>query len=297
MKQNNPKAYFFLILCTLFWSGNFIVGKVATFYSIPPFTLNFYRWFIGFILLAPFTIKEVLKNKKIIKKNFKVLLIMGFTSISIFNSVVYYSLNLTQVLNGVLMISTIPVLIILIARVFRTEKIKPIQYMGVLISFVGVSVIITKMELERLIQLQFNKGDLWMLVAMLSWAVYSIMIKRNKINLKPFVFLETIILLGLIFLLPMYLYEIVNHKILHLNVPVILTISYVVVFAGIGAYFFWNEAVQIIGAAKAGVFLHLMPVFSSLMAIFILKEKFANFHIVGIAFIVVGIILSSKKLS
>jgi len=106
------RAYLYLTLCTLFWSGNFIVGKVATLFEIPPLTLNFYRWFIAFLILCPFTLKGVIMNFEEIKKNFLVLVIMGFTSISVFNSVVYYSLNYTQVLNGVLMISTIPVFII-----------------------------------------------------------------------------------------------------------------------------------------------------------------------------------------
>ena len=110
--MQNIKAYVFLILCTLFWAGNFIVGKVATLFEIPPFTLNFYRWLIAFLILFPFTYKKIFEGFEEIKNKIVPLSIMGFTSITIFNSVVYYSLNFTQVLNGVLMISTIPVLII-----------------------------------------------------------------------------------------------------------------------------------------------------------------------------------------
>jgi len=118
--SKDTKAYVMLILCTAFWSGNFIVGKVATLFEIPPLTLNFYRWFIAWIILAPFTLKEVIQNWNIVKDNFISLVIMAFTSISVFNSVVYYALNYTQVLNGVLMISTIPVLIIFISSIFKT---------------------------------------------------------------------------------------------------------------------------------------------------------------------------------
>ncbi len=133
-----------LILCTAFWSGNFIVGKVATLFEIPPLTLNFYRWFIAWIILAPFTLKEVIQNWNIIKDNFISLVIMAFTSISVFNSVVYYALNYTQVLNGVLMISTIPVLIIFISSIFKTEKTNMFQVLGVVVSLCGVVIIITK---------------------------------------------------------------------------------------------------------------------------------------------------------
>ena len=172
----NIKAYLFLTLCTLFWSGNFIVGKIATFYDIPPLTLNFYRWFIAFLILAPFTIKGVLSNLEEIKKNILLLIIMGFTSISVFNSVVYYSLNFTQVLNGVLMISTIPVFIIFFSSLFKTEKIKLSQIIGVIISFLGVISIITKLNFSLLLSLNLNKGDLWMLIAMISWTTYSILL-------------------------------------------------------------------------------------------------------------------------
>ena len=289
------KAYIMLVLCAAFWSGNFIVGKVATLFEIPPITLNFYRWVFAWILLAPFTLKELINNISVIKKNILPIIVMAITSISAFNSVVYYALNYTQALNGVLMISTIPILIILITSVFKTEKANINQIIGVIISLSGVIIIITKMDIQRLIHLQLNKGDLWMLVAMLSWAIYSILIKEKKINLKPFILLQTLITLGVIFLLPIYLLEVASGKYLPINLPVALTLTYVVLFAGIGAYILWNKAVMIIGANRAGTFLHLMPVFSSIMAITILGESFAKFHLIGALFIVSGIFLSSKK--
>lgn len=293
--KSEMMAYIMLIFATFFWAGNFIVGKVATLFEIPPITLNFYRWLVAWIILAPFTMKEVFNKALIIKKNLPSIIIMSFTSISVFNSVVYYGLNYTQVLNGVLMISTIPILIIVITSILKTEKVNIFQISGVLVSLLGVVIIITKMDLQRLIHMKLNKGDLWILVAMLSWAIYSIFVKEKKINLPPFVFLQTLITFGIIFLAPIYFLEVASGKYLPLNVPVLLTIGYVVLFAGIGAYVFWNKAVMIIGANRAGVFLHLMPVFSSIMAIMLLGESFAKFHFFGAIFIVVGIFLSSKK--
>ena len=292
--MQNIKAYIFLVLCTLFWAGNFIVGKVASLFEIPPFSLNFYRWLIAFIILFPFTYTKITENFHEIKKNIIPLSVMGFTSITIFNSVVYYSLNFTQVLNGVLMISTIPVLIIFFSSCFTNEKIKINQILGVITSLIGVLIIITKFQLNTLLSLNLNKGDLWILVAMISWATYSIMVKEKKINLDPLALLQTLIFIGLIFLIPFYLYELQNGQFLKLNIPVLLTVGYVVIFAGIGAYIFWIGAIKIIGPSRSGVFLHLMPVFSSLMAIFLLGERFANFHIFGALFILTGIIVSTK---
>ena len=293
--NDNAKAYIMLTLCALFWSGNFIVGKFATLYEVPPFTLNFFRWLIVWIILIPFTFRDLLKNIQTIKKNFYSILLMSVTSISIFNSVVYYSLNFTQVLNGALMISIIPVLIIFISFIFKTEQINFSQILGLILSITGVAIIITRLDFTKLINLNLNKGDLWLLVAMLSWAIYSTMLRTHKTELKYLSFMSVIVSIGLIFLFPQFLFEISNHQIIRFNIPFFLITSYVVFFAGLGSYILWNRAVVIVGPNKAGIFLHLMPVFSSFMAIFLLNEKLMNFHIIGAIIIIIGIYLSSKK--
>jgi drug/metabolite transporter (DMT)-like permease len=295
--NKNFKAHLMLTLCAFFWSGNFIVGKFATLYQVPPLTLNFFRWLIVWIILIPFTAKDILINIKIIKEKFYSILLMSITSISTFNSVVYYSLNFTQVLNGALMISTIPVLILFISFIFRVEKINLNQVLGLILSIAGVVVIITQLEFSRLIYLDLNKGDLWLVVAMLSWAIYSTMLKTHKTGLNYLTFISVIVTLGLIFLFPQFLFELNNHELIKFNFAFFLIISYVVLFAGLGAYIFWNKAVLIVGPSRAGIFLHLMPVFSSFMAIFLLNEKFMNFHIFGAIAIILGIYLSSKKTS
>jgi drug/metabolite transporter (DMT)-like permease len=293
--NNNIKAYSMLIICAFLWSGNFIVGKFATLYDVPPLTLNFFRWLIVWIILIPFTFRDILKNIKIIKKIFYPILLMSVTSISVFNSVVYYSLSFTQVLNGALMISIIPVLIIFISFIFKTEKINFCQILGLIFSITGVIIIITRSDFNKLINLDLNKGDLWLLVAMLSWAIYSTMLRTHKTGLKYLSFMSVIVSIGLIFLFPQFLFEFYNHQLIKFNIPVFLITSYVVLFAGLGSYILWNKAVVIVGPNKAGIFLHLMPVFSSVMAIFLLNEKLMNFHIIGATIIVIGIYLSSKK--
>ena len=293
--SDNVKAYIMLTLCALFWSGNFIVGKFATLYEVPPLTLNFFRWLIVWIILIPITFRDILKNIKIIKKNFYSILLMSITSISIFNSVVYFSLNFTQVLNGALMISTIPVLIIFISLIFNTEKINITQGFGLILSITGVIIILTRLDFSKLVNLNLNKGDLCLLIAMLSWAIYSTMLKTHKTGLKYLSFMSVIVSIGLFFLFPQFLFELNNHQIIKFNSAFFLITSYVVLFAGLGSYILWNKAVMIVGPNKAGIFLHLMPVFSSFMAIFLLNETLMNFHIIGAIIIIIGIYLSSKK--
>ena len=295
MANKNNLAYLLLILTTLFWSGNFIVGKAASIYQIPPFSLNFYRWLFAFLILLPFTFKEILSRKKYILDNISFFIILGITSITIFNSIVYYSLYYTQVISGVLMISTIPVWIMFIASILKIEKTNLFQIIGVILSLTGVMFIITKADIELIKSLDFNKGDLSMVVAMFAWATYSALLRKKTYEISQIALLEIIIICGLVFLIPIYFIEMSYGNLIILGKPFILTLTYVVLFPGILAFLFWIKGIAIIGANRAGVFLHLMPIFGALMAMMIFKEKFMFYHSLGAIFIIAGITLSNKN--
>ena len=294
MFSRDQQAYLFLILTTLFWAGNFIVGEQASRFDIPPFTLNFYRWTFAWLILAPFTIKEIIEKKDHIIENIKLIIVLGITSITIFNSIVYYSLNFTQVISGVLMISTIPVMIIVFCWMLKIEKSNVYQILGVIFSLLGVVVIITKADLVILLNLNFNRGDLWMVVAMFSWAMYSALLRKKKLEISQLSLLQIIISAGLVFLFPAYLIELSLGYKTSIHLPFILILTYVVLFPGLASFIFWIKGISIIGSNRAGIFLHLIPIFSTIMAIIILKEKFMFYHLIGALLIVTGIILSSK---
>ncbi len=294
-KSKNSTAYILLILTTIFWSGNFIVGKAASLYEIPPFTLNFYRWLFAGLILLPFTIKELINKKNYILNNIGFFIILGITSITIFNSIVYYSLYYTQVISGVLMISTIPVWIIFISSILKIEKTNIFQIIGVALSLTGVIFIITKADIELVKNLDFNKGDLTMVVAMFSWALYSALLKKKKYEISQISLLEVVIITGLIFLIPIYFIEMSMGHLVQLGKPFYLTLTYVVLFPGLAAFFFWIKGISIIGANRAGAFLHLMPIMGAIMAMLIFDEKFMFYHFLGAIFIVSGITLSNKK--
>jgi len=292
--SRNKSAYIFLILATLFWSGNFIVGKAASFFEIPPFTLNFYRWTFAWLILAPFTLREIINKKNYIFKNIKLIVVLGITSITIFNSIVYYSLNFTQVISGVLMISTIPVMIIIFCWLFNIEQTNKYQILGVIFSLCGVVVIITRADLNILLNLNFNKGDLWMVVAMFSWAMYSALLRKKKLELSQLSLLQVIISTGLIFLLPAYMIEMSLGYRANIHLPFVMTLTYVVLFPGLASFIFWIKGISIIGSNRSGIFLHLMPIFSTILAILIFNEKFMIYHLMGSILIILGIILSTK---
>ena len=295
MQTKNNLAYLLLILASLFWSGNFIVGKAASTFEIPPFSLNFYRWLFAWLILLPFTYKELINKKNYILNNKVFFIILGITSITIFNSIVYYSLNFTQVISGVLMISTIPVMIMFISSLLNIEKTNIFQIIGVVLSLTGVVFIITKADLELIKNLDFNKGDLTMVIAMLSWATYSTLLKKKKYEISQIALLQVVITFGFIFLIPIYFIEMNMGYLIKLEKPFYLTLAYVVIFPGLASFFFWIKGIAIIGANRAGVFLHLMPIFGAIMAMIIFDEKFMFYHFLGAIFIIAGITLSNKK--
>jgi drug/metabolite transporter (DMT)-like permease len=295
-KDQNLTAYLYLFLTVTFWAGNFIVGKLASFYDVPPFSLNFYRWFFAWLILAPFTISEIIEKKDYIFKNYKLFIILGVTSITIFNSIVYYSLNFTQVISGVLMISTIPVMIMLFSSILKIEKTNIFQIIGVIFSFAGVIMIITKADIQILKNLDFNKGDITMVVAMFSWALYSTLLKRQKYEISQISLLQVVITFGLLFLIPIYFIEYQIGSRIILEKPFILILSYVVLFPGLASFLLWIKGISLIGANRSGVFLHLMPILSAIMAMIFFNEKFMFYHMLGACFIITGILLSNKKL-
>jgi len=290
-------AYLMLVLTTVFWSGNFIVGKAASFYEIPPFALNFYRWFFAGLILLPFTIKELNYKKKYLKDNILFFIVLGVTSITIFNSVVYYALYYTQVITGLLMISTIPVWIIFISAILKIEQTNIYQIIGVIFSLFGVVAIITKIDLEILKNLDFNKGDLSMIIAMFSWAIYSALLKKKEHEISQLALLQMVIFCGLFFLIPICIIELVLGNKITLGKPFYLTLTYVIFFPGLFAFFFWIKGISIIGANRAGIFLHLMPIIGAVMAMFIFKEKFMYYHLLGSILIIAGITLSNKRVT
>ena len=288
MQKQNNLAYLFLILATIFWSGNFIVGKAASIFEIPPFSLNFYRWLFAGLILLPFTFKELILKKNYIFENLGFFIILGITSITIFNSIVYYSLHYTQVISGVLMISTIPVWIIFISSILKIEKTNIFQIIGVGLSLLGVIFIITKVDLNLIKNLDFNKGDLTMVVAMFSWAIYSALLKKKTYEISQITLLQVVIITGLIFLIPIYIIEMSLGNVIKLDKPFLLTLTYVVLFPGLASFFFWIKGIALIGANRAGAF-------GAIMAMVIFKEKFMFYHILGAIFIISGITLSNKK--
>ena len=283
------------MLATFCWSGNFIVGKFATLSEIPPLTLNVFRWISVWFILIPFTYKEIFKNLSYIKKNWLVISFMGVITISTFNSVVYFALNYTQVINAVLMLSAIPAATIVLSSLMKIEKTNIFQLIGLLVSIVGIGSIISNGDFQKIISLDFNKGDIWMLVCVITWSLYSTLLKKNKFKFSQFTLIQLMVSVGILFLIPQFFYEKSIGLELNLDKNFFLILTYVAIFPAIAAYYFWQKGIELIGPNRASMFIQLMPLFSAVMAIIIFKEKFEMYHFVGAFFILSGIYLSNKK--
>ena len=294
--MQNTKAYIMLVCATLFWAGNFMVGKLAFLESIPPMTLVFFRWSLVWIILLPFTYKEILKNKDIILNNLPLLFFLALTSVGLFNSFTYLALIYTQVINASLFNTAIPATIILLCFLLKIEKTNKFQILGLIISVLGILAIITKLNLNLLLSLNFNKGDLIMIGGVITWGLYSSFLKKKKFTLPLLTLVHVLCTFGLIFIFPQFLYELSQGLTVQVNTNLFYTLIYLALFPSIGSYYCWAGAVAIIGANRAGIFLSLIPFFSTIMAITFFNEQFQFFHLIGSILIILGLFLSNKEI-
>jgi drug/metabolite transporter (DMT)-like permease len=294
--MQNIRAYIMLVCASLFWAGNFMVGKYAFLTEIPPLSLVFYRWSLVWIILLPFTYKEIIKHKYIILNNLPLLFFLGLTSVGLFNSFTYLSLIHTQVINASLFNTAIPAIIILLCFLFKIEKTNRFQILGLVISACGILAIITKLKLDILFSLNFNKGDLIMIGGVITWGVYSTLLKKKKFTLPLLTLVHVICTFGLISVFPQFLYELSNGQVIKFDTNLFSTLVFLALFPSIGSYYCWAGAVSIIGANRAGISLSLIPLFSSIMAILIYDEIFEFFHLIGAILIILGLFLSNKEI-
>ena len=247
------------------------------------------------IILIAFTYKEIYKNLAYIKKNWLVISFMGVITISTFNSVVYFALNHTQVVNAVLMLAAIPAATIVLSSFMNIEKTNIFQILGLLLSLIGIGSIISNGNIDKIISLSFNKGDLWMIVCVVTWSLYSTLLKKKQFKFSQFALIQLMVSAGIIFLIPQFFYEQSMGLELNINKAFLLILFYVVIFPAIAAYYFWQKGIEIIGPNRATMFIQLMPLFSAVLAIIIFKEKFELYHFTGAVFILTGIYLSNRK--
>lgn len=290
----HPSPYLLLSLTSLFWAANWVVGRAMR-DEMPPVAMGFWRWTIALLILLPFAAPELRRKRDVVRANWLTLTLLGVLGAIAFNTLIYVGLQYTAATNGVLFNSISPVLIILLSWVISRERISKLQACGVVLSLCGVLVIVARGDGATLAAFHFNRGDLWLITAMILWAFYTIVLRRRPPALSATGFLTAMLLLSLPFLLPFYLWEFSQRGGFALTPATVAALAYYGTIPSIVAYLFWNRGVSQVGPNKAGLFVHLMPLFGAILSVIFLGERLYAYHYAGAVFIFSGIYLTTRR--
>lgn len=288
-----PTPYLLLVVAALCWAGNFVVGRVVH-ADIPPIALTFWRWVVAGVALLPFAAGPLWAHRSVALKHWRLLVVLAATGVVLFHILVYASLRSTTATNAALIMATLPVIVPVISLLLDRVGVTRRQALGIATSLIGVAVIIVRGDPAVLAGFRLAPGDLLMLLAVPMWALYTVLLRRLPATLPTLAMLLAVTAIGLVLLAPAYVWEFLVVGGIALRPANLVSIAYVGLFASVISYICWNRAVGQIGANKAGQFIHLMPVFSTLLAILFLGEVLRPFHFAGIALIGAGLYLTTS---
>lgn len=284
--------YLLMLLPPLFWAGNAVVGRAAV-GEIPPFSLSFWRWVLALIILLPFGLPRILAQRQGLAGRWRLVAVLAATSVFAYNTLLYLALETTTAINATLVGTSLPIAIIALSWVLLGERLKIGQWVGVAVSLAGVALVISRGDSQVLLGLELRQGDLIMLAATVSWAVYSVLLRRLPPGLDPLGLLTLLVAIGTVMLVPLFLWDLAIGATFDVNTLTVSIIVFVALFPSVLAYFFWNHGVAAIGASAAGQYTYLVPVLTAGLAVVALDERFHWFHAAGLALILSGIWLST----
>lgn len=292
---SHVSPYLLLTLANLFWAGNWIVSRAFR-GELPPVALSFWRWVVALLCLLPLALPHVRRDWPQLRAAWPMLLLYGALGTGGYNVLVYGGLQHTTAINGTLLNSFVPIMIVLLSWLMQGRRLHGREAAGILVSFSGVIAIVAHGELQRLRALTLNIGDLWILASVLAWSAYTLLLSRRP-AVHPLAFLTAIGVTGLIFLLPCYLWEMAGGRQVIATPGAIAGIVYTGVFPAFLGYILWNRGVAEVGAARAGLFMHLIPAFGIMLSMIFLDERPALYHAAGIGLIFAGIWLNTRRLT
>jgi drug/metabolite transporter (DMT)-like permease len=292
--KRDSAGYVYAILATAIWSGNFVIARGLS-DSISPVNLAFFRWATALLFFLPFALKSLIKDISIVRKNLLYFILTSILGVTLFNTLIYFAGHTSTAMNLSLISITFPVFIIIISRLFFGEKIKLNKGIGIVLVGFGVVTLITKGDFLVLKNLSFSKGDLLMVGAALTFAVYSILLKKKPENISLFAFQLACFIIGLIFLFPFFIYENIGKEIILPSMETVYSILYVGIFASLTAFVLWNKAILTIGPAKSGMVYYTLPLFCGLLAFLFLNEPIGLVHLFSAFLILPGIIIANYE--
>ena len=290
----HASPYLLLSLTSLIWSLNWVIGR-AIVGHVSPLALTFIRWIVAVAVMLPFAWPEIRAHWAAIRRSWKMIVWLAFWGTGLHNMFAYLGLQYTTATNGVILNSSIPIMIILLGWLLYRDTLTRVQALGVAISMLGVIAVLTRGDPAVLASLELNRGDLIVLVGMVFWAAYTVLLRMKPADLPGLAMLACCAVVGVVILFPLFLFEMLflgGH--VEFTPATVAAMVYVGVFPSFVGYIFWNRAVAEVGSNVAGIFVHLMPAFGSLLAWMFLGERIHLFHIVGIALILSGIALTTR---
>jgi drug/metabolite transporter (DMT)-like permease len=282
-----------MLLPGLFWAGNAIVARgIAG--EVPPIALAFWRWAVAAVVILPFAWRHLARDVPKMRAHWPIMLLLTTLGISVFNTFLYIAAHTTTAINIVMLQTAMPIVVVLATFAIFRETVTAVQAAGIAASFAGTLILIAHGDPAVLLGLDFKRGDLWMLAAVVCYAVYTALL-RLRPPVHGFSFAFASFALGAALLLPFYIAETILVGPLPVSAGSLTAIAYVAVFASVLAYMAFNRTVELLGANTAGLAVHLIPVFGIVLAVLLLGERLHPYHGVGIALIAVGLWLATRK--
>lgn len=295
MSARQGPAFAGLLIAVLCWSGNALVGR-AFHDSIPPLSLSFWRWVLATSLLLPFVAKGIWTHRATLRAAGWRLPVLAAMGIASYNSLLYTAAQSTEAINLTLVNTCLPVATFIGAGFLLGEWPLRRAWFGMAVAAGGLLYLISRGSWQTFASLSFQRGDLIMLLAVLAWALYTLLLRRwaRHLLVPPLVLLGVLMLLGLPLILPFYLLELGRVGGFALTPSNLAAIGYTAVFASLVAYVGWNHGVKIVGAGRAAMVMYLMPVFTALLGWVLLGEALRTFHWIGGALIFAGLLLATR---
>lgn len=294
MRKTFANPYLLLSLTALFWSGNMVIGRGIT-ESAPPVALAFWRWVVAFALVLPFALPHLRSQSAQLRTHWKAVVVLGVLGVGCYNTFAYVALQYTTATNATMLNSFIPIATIALAFVFLGKRLSALEALGVVASLLGVLTIVGKGSVDTLMAFRLNTGDLWMLLAVLTWGVYTVGLQWRPQGVHPMLMLAAFIVVGLLALAPFYAYELHQGRALLVTPTTVVAILYVGTFASFLGFVFYNAGIAAVGSNRGSLFIHLMPVFGTLLAAVFLGERPYWYHFVGILLVFLGIYLTTRR--
>lgn len=293
MKHKLANPYLLLTLTVLFWSGNMVIGRGLR-EAVPPMSLAFFRWSIALLLVLPFALPHLKAQWPQLKASWRSVVFLGLLGVGCYNTFAYIALQYTTATSATLINSFTPAATIALAFALLGKRLGRLESMGVAVSFLGVLLIVSRGNLDTLLGLTLNRGDLWMLLAIFTWGLYTVGLQWRPKGIEPMLQLAAFTFIGLLPLIPAFAWEMASGRHIEFTAASVTGILYTGIFPGFLGYVFFNAAVAEVGPNRGSQFIHLMPVFTAILAAVFLNERPLWYHFVGIGLVFAGIFLTTR---